>query len=414
MNIRLNKKLFFILSSIFLLPSFIFVFLHRSSLATGLALVLFMIFIYFNKMFFLQKFKKNRILFLSISLFFLMASSIYSLLIYHVSKPILSLPILIIMIAVSYQLSKYFMKVKIDLIITTIFWLILLILLFGWLRFLYIPKFLGYMGAKAVFPFSEESHFALALGILAIAYSFVGKQKWNIFIWLNMLLLSFLYPSLTLLVFTIMMILVFVLKSKSSIFKFTLFILLPLSLVVIGYFINHMEYFSSRLSFEDSKNLTTLVWLQGWQLAYLNFIDTNGIGLGFQMLGKSITVYGNITHIMSSLLGGGGALNTEDGGFLAAKIIAEFGFIGVLIVLWYGFFLIKIVYRLRKFSKKYSLSDLEKRKLLAYGVIFGIFVEMFLRGYGYFSPQLTIVVISFFTLSRIKNLQQSRVESNVY
>lgn len=406
MIIRLNKKLFFILSSIFLLPSFIFVSLHRNSLAAGLALILFIIFIYFSKIFFLQKFKKNKILFLSISLSFLMASSIYSLLIYHVSKPILSLPILIIMIAVSYQLSKYLMKVKIDLIINSILWFILLILLFGWLRFLYIPEFLGYVGAKATFPFSEPSHFALALGLLAVTYSFVGKQKWNIIIWLNMLLLSFLYPSLTLLVFTMMMIPAFVLKSKSLIFKFTLFILFPLSLVAIGYLINHMEYFSSRLSFEDSKNLTTLVWLQGWQLAYLNFMNTNGIGLGFQMLGKSTTVYGNITYIMSSLLGGGGSLNTEDGGFLAAKIIAEFGFVGVLLVFLYGFYLIKIVYRLRQLSKKYSLTELEKRKLLAYGIIFGLFVEMFLRGYGYFSPGVLMTFVAIFYL--FQNFKMSR------
>ena len=173
-------------------------------------------------------------------------------------------------------------------------------------------------------------------------------------------------------------------------------LLLPLGLVVIGYLINHVEYFSSRLSFEDSQNLTTLVWLQGWQLAYLNFMDTSGIGLGFQMLGKSTTSYGNITDIMSSLLNGGQALNTEDGGFLVAKLIAEFGFVGIFIVLFYSFFLVKIVYRLRKLYKKQLLTDYEKRKLLAYGIIFSFFVEMFLRGYGYFSPGVFLFLTSVF------------------
>ena len=225
MSIRLHKKLFFILSSIFLVPGFIFVSLHKNSLAPGLALVLFMLFIYFGKIFFIQKFKKNKILFFSMLLFLLMLSSIYSLLTYHESKPILSLPIFIVMLAVSYQLAKFLTKVKIDSIITSIFWVILLILFFGWFRFLYIPEFLGYTGAKPIFPFSEASHFALALGMLAITYSFVGEQKWNIFIWLNMFLLSLLYPSLTLLVFTMILLFVFVLKSRSLIFKFALFIL---------------------------------------------------------------------------------------------------------------------------------------------------------------------------------------------
>jgi hypothetical protein len=399
MLIRFNKKLFFILSSVFLLPSFIFVALHRNSLAPGLILVLLMLFIYFSKIFFIQKFKKNRILFFSILLFLLMLLSIYNFLIYHESKPILSLPFMIIMLAVSYQFAIFLTKVKVDSIIRSIFWLILLILFFGWLKFLYIPEFLGYTGAKATFPFSEESHFALALGMLAITYSFVGKQKWNIFIWFNMLLLSLLYPSLTLLVFTMMLLLVFLFKSRPLIFKSTFFILVPLGLVVFSYLINHMEYFSSRLSFEDSKNLTTLVWLQGWQLAYLNFIDTNGIGLGFQMLGKSTTMYGNITHIMISLLGGYTPLNAEDGGFLAAKLIAEFGLIGIFIVLAYGFFLVKILHRLRKLYRKQLLTEIEKRKLLAYGIIFSFFVEMFLRGYGYFSPGVLMIFISIIFLS---------------
>jgi len=102
------------------------------------------------------------------------------------------------------------------------------------------------------------------------------------------------------------------------------------------FLLDYSPYFKSRLTLDGLDNLTTLVFLQGWSLSYLNFFETTGLGLGFQMLGESGTKYSYFTDVIFKLTGG--SLNVSDGGFFAAKLIAEFGVVGVITVFLYLFF----------------------------------------------------------------------------
>ncbi|MFT8211578.1 MAG: hypothetical protein ACMZI0_15200 [Symbiopectobacterium sp.] len=53
--------------------------------------------------------------------------------------------------------------------------------------------------------------------------------------------------------------------------------------------------------------------------------DTYGLGLGFQMAGTNgVGEYGYKIYVLSGM-----DLNRFDGGFLASKIVSEFGVIGV-------------------------------------------------------------------------------------
>lgn len=393
MIINMSKKLVNSLILIFFLPSFILVTLKTSSLASGIVIASFFLLLYNYKILLNNNYSINyTTLFLFIASF-LLCTSAYLYVVQDFSKPFYSMVILIMFFS-SYIFAKYLSKLSFVSIIRSFEVFLFLLIFFGWLKLFYIPDCCGYsLAPKATFPFPEESHFALVFGMFAVAYSFVGKSKLVIVIFVNALLFSLLYPSLTLLIFSILILLGMLLRLKPFIFKFTIFVLFPLFLTLSFSLISNIDYFSSRLSFSESSNLTTLVFLQGWELAYLNFIKTNGLGLGFQMLGSSETITGVFTDSIGMFISGG-SLNIEDGGFLAAKLIAEFGILGVSIVVFYIYWIIKIIFKTNYLHNVSNITDAEREKLLMYGIIFGFLIEMLLRGYGYFSPGFFLMITS--------------------
>jgi hypothetical protein len=110
------------------------------------------------------------------------------------------------------------------------------------------------------------------------------------------------------------------------------------------------EYYSSRIDFSKSnENLSALVFLSGWERAFLNFIETTGIGIGFQQLGYSGAI-GQSRLILESI--GLGGLNLYDGGSLASKLISETGILGIILLFFYISYFIKYVITYRRYPKK--------------------------------------------------------------
>lgn len=107
---------------------------------------------------------------------------------------------------------------------------------------------------------------------------------------------------------------------------------------VIFFILISSDYFLDRINLkpiDEINNLSLLVFLSGWERAYLNFIETNGFGLGFNMLGH----YGEQGVAMDKVFDSSGSyLNLYDGGSLAPKMISELGLIGVLLLVLYLFF----------------------------------------------------------------------------
>jgi hypothetical protein len=176
------------------------------------------------------------------------------------------------------------------------------------------------------------------------------------------------------------------------------------AVIVLSLLVNSNEYFSSRLSFADSENLTTLVFFQGWHLAFLNMMKTSGFGLGFQMLGMPGTYLPEISETIKTLTGN--MFNLKDGGFLAAKVIAEFGVLGVIASLFYFVFITKFIFQTNKFKnihpKNIDMKYTSMNKLhLLNGLIFGFLVEYYFRGYGYFSPGLYLVFAILMSIRKI-------------
>jgi len=153
-----------------------------------------------------------------------------------------------------------------------------------------------------------------------------------------------------------------------------------------------ISYFSERLVFEGSNNLTVLVFLQGWAIAHKSLVLTDGAGIGFQMLGLKSEYFPAISHEIFQITGK--YFNIYDGGFLAAKVVSELGLIGVFISITYAIFAIRLMLSTFIISKNVCVCkprrDIEAKLILLNSLLFGFLVEYFFRGYGYFSPTLLL------------------------
>lgn len=278
-------------------------------------------------MFFFKIKQFDLIVFLLVFLGFL-TSGFLGFLLTNELKSILSLSFFIALLS-CFVFYNYFYFLNFYSIYRVFVVFVFVLLFLGWLDCFFKVDFFNYgLREKPVFPFSEQSHYALTTGLLIVAISSVSSYKMAFFLILNILLLSFIYPNLTLLVFSFLSIVAVFSRAKGS-FLFVIYFFI--SFLFIYFYLNFIssnDYFLSRLEFYDTTNLTTLVWLQGWQLAYLNFIESYGLGLGFNVLGLSTTITPVVSDVIYNLTGE--FFNVQDGGFLAAKIIAEFGVLGVV------------------------------------------------------------------------------------
>lgn len=265
-----------------------------------------------------------------------------------------------------------------------------------------IGKNLGYSHGQPMFPFLEPSHYALFLGPFTFIYS-VTNRSWNkrLISLAIVTMISFMIPSTTLLTYAIITSLALILTLKTT----AAFLAFPVIIISASIGVNTVmsnEYFTSRLTFSsDTTNTTALVYLQGLQDTQNSLELTNGLGLGFQMLGTQppSTYAFMIAKVMGNV---NGELNREDGGFLAAKIISEFGYLGIYLMFAYLLYCFKCVITTRRILIKHRAND-NITPLICYGIITTFSVELFVRGVGYFSPGVFIFLIAFFYLLNKKS-----------
>ena len=149
--------------------------------------------------------------------------------------------------------------------------------------------------------------------------------------------------------------------------------------------------------------------MRGFELSYLNFIDTYGLGLGFQMLGSKYTLSGDYHDLFSQVTLSNPKNVFTDSGFLAAKIIAEFGFLGVISLIVYIYVVLRTILRANTTHRVLAnMKDIKKhreatRRLFFMGVIVSLSVEIFLRSYGYFSPGVFLLLVAILYLKRCRH-----------
>lgn len=389
MSTSFSPRLFFIFLVVCLLPQLVFVWFRTTSITIGLLIACGIVIATNSSDILKNKQSKKQTAALAIFFMILLLSSLNQLYMYEYTKPIYSLPAIIVFFTAAIATSRILARTSLSAVKGSILSFSLLLISIGWLKIFYTPTFFNYdMYPKAVFPYSEESHFALSVGMIACVYTFIGDVRWSIFIMANVACLGFIYPNLTIIVFLALNVLAIMIRQRGYFFKALLLFAAPILSWFIFKVMLSIDYFETRLDFDAANNLTTMVFLQGWQLAYLNFFETYGIGLGFQGLGSGPTVIGDLTQRITSLTYGGESINLSDGGFLAAKIIAEFGTVGVIGLICYLAFLFRGSLRLAFWYSSPSANPTTARYALMFAFLFAFFVEVFFRGLGYFSPGL--------------------------
>lgn len=400
---RINRnatKVLVVFLVIIFLPSFIYVSLGASSMAAGILAACFIIMLAAGGLRLpLGILKIPVLLFISA---FVMHFSYYSFQGGVSLKQTLSVILLGLMFLCGGLLSIEINKVSNNDLIVVLNILSAVIVFLGCFSIVGSVDILNYEKyAKSIFPFSEPSHYAITISGVLLATGFYLSSATRWLLLLSVLLFSVLYPSTLLLLLLVVMLFSYYVHSY---FKLTLVLFCVVGLIfVLPYVGVDTSYYEDRLKFDGStSNLTALVYMQGWEDAYNALLHTGWIGLGFQRLGSlepgefGIRIYEIVDRYM----------NREDGGFLAAKIIGEFGVLGLVFLLFYVVALCSSVFYNRKFIKAYqkdrnkALELFPVSSVLGCSLIVAFSIEVFARGYGYFSPGILLAMVSIFLVTR--------------
>jgi len=229
--------------------------------------------------------------------------------------------------------------------------------------------------------FPEMSHFSLIFLPLLMFKIFTTKKTIHIYMMiLFSLFLALTIQNLILLVGTIFIMLIHSFK------KTFFFFIIPSSILILSLDIKNLYYFIERIQFVDTNNISTLVFLSGWERAYLNLFEHGIFGIGFNQLGYEGQSGFYQEKINSHRLYG---LNINDGGSVAPKLVSELGVLGIIMISIYGYYLIKLLYKIKKYNLTYNYLD-----TFYISIFIMSFVNIFLRGSGYFSPIMFLFMSS--------------------
>lgn len=328
------------------------------------------------------------------SFFFVLINVIATILLYgeqyNFSRTLGSLGLMFIFLYSIFCFSHYFIrqsKQNIDKLFKYLFYFFIVIVVLSPFTAMMFPKY-----AKPIFPYSEPSHMALFFApVLCYNTLKADAKKRYIYILIGVAIALFV-KNMTLLVAILIM----------SIFIYNLY---AVPILIVGglmvFYFADIEYFMARLDFGNSNttNLSTLVYLKGFDLMKQGLIQTNGLGIGFQQLGY-VEIESEIRDYIIKLTNGVD-LNSNDGGFLAAKIVTEFGVMGILLLLFYLVLLVRswLVFR------KIDVSQLKPYEMLFFASVITIFSELFFRGLGYFTSNVFILIACIYLNHKLKILK---------
>lgn len=228
---------------------------------------------------------------------------------------------------------------------------------------------------KPVFFFAEPSHFALSFLPFFLYLVVTANVTYKIILIVLGYVIAFALENLVL-VAGVSIVAVFVTSFKQWLY------LIPVGLLVVVIApIDHYYYVDRLMLSPDSQNRSAMVFLSGWERAYLNLLNTNGLGVGFQQFG----IIGERGEMMEAIRKLNGAdLNLLDGGAVAPKLIGEFGVVGIGFILFYIFYSIKCAKALIAVCKKTTM-NYSPKKIFLYACFLMYGIDLFLRGAGYFS-----------------------------
>lgn len=391
-----SLRVFLIFFSITFIPSFIYVTFRTNSLATGFILLVPIIILLSWGSIKLDINIKSLFIMLMIAVYTIYIPFYWDAVIEY--KGVVSFLLLMFIFFYSSQAANYISQYNhSNNFDKTIKYISVIFLTLGVISIYIRPHFFNYdLYIKSSFPFSEPSHYSISC-IPFFMYGALNSKRHIMTIYLLvMLFLSLKLPSVIMMASTILTLFIITLRFKHKLiaYIFSIAILLLIGKYIIN--LDMSDYFVSRLNFSpENKNLTSLVYIQGWQDLMANVINTNGIGLGFQRMGTNEP--NELNEFIFSL--SGEYKNISDGSFLASKIVSEFGIIAIILLLTYAKLVIKCLADINVAFKK-NIND--PIYLFSRITIISFSIELFLRGIGYFSSSMVIFLISINLLGKEK------------
>ena len=235
-----------------------------------------------------------------------------------------------------------------------------------------------------VFFFSEPSHFVLSFLPFLLYITVTASPRMKMPLVLLGYAIALLMQTLTLVV-GVTLVAVLVLPLRRFLF---LTPIVALSFLFSGI---NLDYYLLRLGLSiDNQNLSKMVYLSGWERAYLNFKDTLGLGVGFQQFG----IIGSHGEIMESI---GKLMDADLKLFYVAsvvsKFIGEFGFLGVTMLLAYLVYFAKNARWLHEVSMS-EVAPRDCRRIFFLSCFVMYCIDFFIRGTGYFSSSGFLFIAS--------------------
>lgn len=246
--------------------------------------------------------------------------------------------------------------------------------------------------------YMEPSHLALSVSPLLVAHVFSMRAAYRLFGWIAIVIIFTLSSSATLYILVPACMLVSFMATSHHRVSLRSLAYVALALMAVAMIISVSSYredFAARLSgvtnnVDVQSNISSIVYVNGWETALQNLSNTYGIGLGFNRMGCDPRPETDAGEILERL--GLEDANYNDGSFTVAKILSELGVFGVAVWIFAGYLLFRMVRTLR--DARYESRAVSALRVSAVVVlVFGGFV----RGTGYFSGPFVLGL--FFLLS---------------
>ncbi|CAM3763349.1 hypothetical protein B0G85_1767 [Polynucleobacter brandtiae] len=239
--------------------------------------------------------------------------------------------------------------------------------------------------------FTEPSHVAFSVFPCIVVILSSLERKVQIFGLIALFMMVFLSHSSTLFILILgwMLFILFLRIKSTSILRIIVVTLIAAFIFLIpnSFFMPTVDRVVGILSdIDSSTNISSLVFLQGLEDAWINLYRTYGFGLGLNMMGCSPLPKSGARELLEGL--NLISLNAEDGSFLGAKIVSEFGIFGILFFSYLVFIFFKLI-------KKYKFSTellTKQMYLIQVTLIYIIILIFFTRTSGYFGGPFFMLV----------------------
>lgn len=247
--------------------------------------------------------------------------------------------------------------------------------------------------------FLEPSHLALAIAPV-LAALIATRSPWERLLgWICALLIFLLSGSATLFVMLAACLVATLVSGRVGVGRLLVRMgfgtLALLSLIWLSPFRDaFVERVAGVVSFGADSNLSSVVYVHGWQLAQENVEATLGLGLGVNRMGcepRPVTSAGEILDYFD--LGDG---NYNDGSFTFAKALSEFGFLAL--ALW-AFMFVRLWKAVRRSQASVGERFHQHRVYLISAALVAVFGSL-VRGTGYFAGTFLLGVIALMMLAR--------------